>query len=212
MPNTITFSVFLSAAILLAVTPGPGIFYVLTRSLKGGRKDGIASTLGTTIGGLGHVLAAALGLSAILATSALAFSIVKYAGAAYLIYIGLRTLITRNTSEHTVITTVESTRRILLQGVLTEVLNPKMALFFLAFIPQFIDPNGLIAAQFIVLGSVTVALNTTADLLIVLFAGPIGHALQNNARFRQGQQMFTGSALIALGMYVAIADDRHKSL
>ena len=101
MPTQLAFSIFLSAAILLAITPGPGIFNVLARSLKGGRRAGIASTLGTAIGGMAHVFAAALGLSAILATSALAFSIVKYAGAAYLIYLGLRSLLVRDTTSHT---------------------------------------------------------------------------------------------------------------
>jgi len=206
MPSPITLSIFLSAAVLLAITPGPGIFYVLARSLKGGRRDGMASTLGTAVGGMGHVLAAALGLSAILATSAFAFSLVKYAGAIYLIYLGLRTLLTGETA-HAVTAPIESTRRILLQGMLTEMLNPKTALFFLAFIPQFINPNGSIVTQFIILGSISVTLNTTADLVVALFAGPIGQALRNNPRFRRGQQIFAGGALIALGVYVAVADD-----
>ena len=208
MPTAVSFSVFLSAAILLAITPGPGIFYVLTRSLKGGRRDGIASTLGTAIGGMGHVVAAALGLSAILATSALAFSAVKYAGAGYLIYLGVRTLLARDATEHVTTVSAESTRRILIQGIVTEVLNPKTALFFLAFIPQFINPHTSVIVQFILLGSISVFLNTTADFVVVLFAGPIGHALRTNKRFRRGQQLFTGSALIALGAYVAVADER----
>lgn len=207
MPTQLAFSIFLSAAILLAITPGPGIFYVLARSLKGGHRAGIASTFGTAIGGMVHVFAAALGLSAILATSALAFSIVKYAGAAYLIYLGLRTLLMRDTTSHTLILSAESTSRIMLQGVLTEVLNPKTALFFLAFIPQFINPNGSTVVQFIVLGTISVALNSSADLLVALFAGPLGKVLRNSVRLRRGQQMFTGSGLIALGVYVAVADD-----
>lgn len=209
MPTPVAFSVFLSAAILLAITPGPGIFYVLARSLKGGRRDGVASTFGTAIGGMVHVLAAALGLSAILATSALAFGIIKYAGAAYLIYLGLLTLF-KEDAAHTATMPTESTRRILTQGIVIEVLNPKTALFFLAFIPQFINPSGSIVVQFIVLGSLSVLLNTTADLLVALFAGPIGQALQNNLRFRQSQRMFTGGALIALGVCVAVAEDRQQ--
>lgn len=208
MPSPVAFSVFLSAAILLAVTPGPGIFYVLARSLKGGRRDGIASTFGTAIGGMGHVVAAALGLSAILATSAMAFSIVKYAGAAYLIYLGLRTLLARHPAEHTAAVPSESTRRILLQGIVTEALNPKTALFFLAFLPQFINPDGSVILQFMVLGTISVLLNTTADLLVAFFAGPIGYALRNNQRVRRGQQLGTGGALIALGVYVALADEQ----
>jgi threonine/homoserine/homoserine lactone efflux protein len=208
MPTPVALSVFLSAAILLAITPGPGIFYVLARSLKGGRQDGIVSTFGTGIGGMAHVVAAALGLSAVLATSAVAFSIVKYAGAAYLVYLGIRTLLASNHAEPMAAITTESTRRIFLQGIMTEVLNPKTALFFLAFIPQFINPNGSIILQFIFLGTISVLLNTTADLVVTLFAGPIGYALRNNPRFRRRQQLFTGGALIALGVYVAVADER----
>ena len=209
MPTPLAFGVFLSAAILLAITPGPGIFYVLARSLKGGWRDGIASSMGTALGGMVHVCAAALGLSAILATSALAFSIVKYAGAAYLIYLGLRALIAGHSVAETVNVPAESTARILLQGMLTEVLNPKTALFFLAFIPQFINPSGSIVIQFIVLGSISVVLNTSVDVIVALFSGPIGYTLRNNARFRHGQQLFTGGALVILGVYVALADDTH---
>jgi threonine/homoserine/homoserine lactone efflux protein len=208
MPAPVAFGVFLSAAILLAVTPGPGIFYVLARSLKGGARDGIASTAGTAIGGLGHVVAAAFGLSALLATSALAFGMVKYAGAAYLIYLGVRTLLAREPAAHETSVPAESTRRILMQGVVTELLNPKTALFFLAFIPHFINPAGPVAPQFILLGSISVLLNSSADLLVATFAGPIGRALRVSARLRRGQRWFTGSALIALGVYAAVADDR----
>ncbi|NJN19564.1 MAG: LysE family translocator [Oscillochloris sp.] len=208
MPSSIPFSVFLSAAILLAITPGPGMFYVLARSLKGGRRDGIASSFGTAIGGMAHVVAAALGLSAVLATSALAFNGIKYAGAAYLIYLGVRTIFATERSAHEAVPVADSTRRVLLQGIVTEVLNPKTALFFLAFIPQFIDPAGPIVTQFLLLGTLSVALNTTADLIVVLFAGPIGQALRSNMRLRRAQQRFTGGALIALGIYVAAADGR----
>jgi threonine/homoserine/homoserine lactone efflux protein len=207
MPTPVAFSIFLSASILLAITPGPGIFYVLTRSLQGGRDHGIVSSLGTAIGGMVHVLAAALGLSAILTTSAFAFSIVKYVGAAYLVYLGLRTLLARDRAGHTISLPVTKPRRILFQGILTEVLNPKTALFFVAFIPQFINPDGSIVMQFILLGTISVLFNTIADVLVAVFAGPIGSTLRNNSYVRRGQQMFTGSTLIGLGVYVAVADD-----
>ena len=129
---------FLAAALLLAVTPGPGIFYVLARSLAGGQREGIFSSLGTFVGGLFHVFAAALGFSAILAASAVAFHTVKYAGAAYLVWLGIRMIHTRNAEM-----SVEAARPpngAFRQGVLTEVLNPKTALFFLSFIPQFVAP------------------------------------------------------------------------
>lgn len=207
MPSFTALSVFLSAAILLAITPGPGIFYVLARSLKGGRRDGVASTLGTALGGFFHVLAAALGLSAILATSAAAFTIVKYAGAAYLVFLGVKTLLAREKPVSDADVTREPTRRIFWQGVLTEVLNPKTALFFLAFIPQFVDPRGSVVLQFVVLGTLSVLLNSTADLVVAYFAGPIGHALRTNARMRTWQRYVSGGALVALGLYVATAGD-----
>lgn len=198
---------FLSAAFLLAITPGPGIFCVLARSLKGGRRDGVTSTLGTALGGFFHVLAAALGLSAILATSAAAFTVVKYVGAAYLVYLGVKTLLAREAIVIDTSVPQEPTKRIFLQGVLTEVLNPKTALFYLAFIPQFVDPQGSVVLQFVVLGTISVLFNSTADLVVAFLAGPIGRALRTNARMRAGQRYVSGGALVALGLYVATAGD-----
>src|SRR5437899_6766355 len=129
---------FLAAALLLAITPGPGIFYVLARSLAGGKREGMLSSLGTFVGGLFHVLAAALGLSAILAASAVAFHAVKYAGAAYLVWLGIRMIRTRNAE--IAVSASQPSQDAFRQGILTEVLNPKTALFFLSFIPQFITP------------------------------------------------------------------------
>jgi threonine/homoserine/homoserine lactone efflux protein len=206
MPDTAHFGLFLAAAVLLAITPGPGIFYVLARSLKGGRAEGLASSFGTALGGLGHVLAAAVGLSALLASSAAAFLVVKYAGAAYLIYLGIRTLRQHEAlpGEHDA--PPQSTWRVFGQGILTEALNPKTALFFLAFIPQFVDTQQPLMPQFVLLGSISVLLNTSADIVVALVAGPIGHWLKHSARFRTGQRHATGWALIGLGAYVAVAD------
>ncbi|HLJ91301.1 MAG TPA: LysE family translocator [Candidatus Angelobacter sp.] len=207
MPDLQHFTLFLSAALLLAIAPGPGMIYVLTRSLAGGRREGILSSLGTFAGGMVHVLAAATGLSVILATSALAFSLVKYAGAAYLVYLGIRMILNaRNIHDDAPFQIVKNTRPFW-QGVATEVLNPKTALFFLSFIPQFVSgAHGHTFRQFIVLGSVSVALNTTADLLVVWFAGPIGKKLKESRRLRQRQQTGTGLAMIALGGCVALSD------
>ncbi|NOK63011.1 MAG: Threonine/homoserine/homoserine lactone efflux protein [Chloroflexi bacterium AL-W] len=207
MPSAHSFGLFFSAALILAVTPGPGILYVLTRSLSGGRCDGIASSFGTAVGGLGHVLAAALGLSAILATSALAFGVIKWMGAAYLMYLGIHMLMSQKVEFRSELIERTSTRYIFMQGILTEVLNPKTALFFLAFLPQFINPYGPIVLQFLVLGSISVGLNTSVDLVVATFAGPIGQRLQERVRFRRGQRIFSGCALIALGTYVALAND-----
>ena len=205
MPTGTSFGLFLTAAFILALTPGPGIFYVLAQSLRGGRRVGIASSCGTALGGLVHVVAAALGVSAILATSALAFSIVKYVGAAYLIYLGLRTLTSTEELDLEAPFPLIDTRRSLYQGITTEMLNPKTALFFLAFIPQFINPHGVVFLQFVLLGCISVGLNTSADVVVALLAGPIGQRLRASARLRRRQRVATGSALIGLGAYVAFS-------
>jgi threonine/homoserine/homoserine lactone efflux protein len=199
---------FLSAALVLAITPGPGIFYVLGRSLHGGRREGALSAAGTFFGGLVHVCAAALGLSAILAASAIAFETIRYAGAAYLIYLGYRMIRSRNEN----VPATESSaaaRGTFLQGVMTEVLNPKTALFFLSFIPQFVSlKQGHVAAQFLLLGAISVLLNTCVDLVVAWFAGPLGAMMKRNAKFRSRQRMASGAAMIGLGVYVAAARGR----
>jgi threonine/homoserine/homoserine lactone efflux protein len=199
------FFLFLAAALVLAVTPGPGIFYVLARSLAGGRREGVNSALGTFVGGLFHVLAAALGISAILAASAVAFHTVKYAGAAYLVWLGIRMIRTRNAELTTV--TAPPSQNAFRQGILTEALNPKTALFFLSFIPQFIAPErGHIFLQFVLLGAISVVLNTTADLIVVQLAVPLERKLKHSARFRRRQRVASGIGMIGLGAYVALAD------
>ena len=152
------FLIFLSAAFLLAISPGPGMLYVLARSLKGGRKVGLASSFGTALGGMGHVIAGAFGLSAILAQSAYAFLFVKYLGAAYLVYLGIRTLFSVDAAMPATVDQGRIAQNPFWQGVLTEVLNPKTALFFLAFIPQFVDHAAPLLPQFILLGATSIAL------------------------------------------------------
>ena len=205
MFDTHRFLLFFVAALLLAVTPGPGIFYVLARSLAGGRREGILSSFGTFVGGLFHVLAAALGVSAILAASALAFHTVKYAGAAYLVWLGIRMIRTRNAEM--AVSASQPSQGAFRQGILTEVLNPKTALFFLSFIPQFIAPErGHVFLQFVVLGALSVILNTAADLLVAVLAAPLERKLKSSARFRRGQRTASGLGMITLGAYVALAD------
>jgi threonine/homoserine/homoserine lactone efflux protein len=197
-----TFVTYFSAALLLAVVPGPGMLYVLTRSLHGGRREGVQSSLGTAVGGSVHVVAAAFGLSAILAASSHVFTVVKYAGAAYLIYLGVRMLLEK--LEPVTSAEVYSAGNPFTQGIITEMLNPKTALFFLSFIPQFVDPSqGNITLQFMVLGSVSVFLNTSADLVVTFFAGPLGERLRSSQRWQRRQRVATGSAMIGLGVYVA---------
>jgi threonine/homoserine/homoserine lactone efflux protein len=199
------FFVFLTAATLLAVSPGPGMLYVLARSLRGGRRVGLASSFGTATGGLAHVVAAALGLSAVLARSANAFLIVKYAGALYLIWLGLRALFAKSPTPSETAATVDTARggSPFWQGVATEVLNPKTALFFLAFIPQFVTHDAPLVPQFLWLGAISVALNTSADVLVVMLAAPLQRRLGASALWRRRQQQASGIALIGLGGYVA---------
>jgi threonine/homoserine/homoserine lactone efflux protein len=207
MPLTSRFLVFLSAALILAITPGPGIFYVLARSLRGGRREGALSAAGTFLGGLVHVAAAAFGLSAILAASAIAFQTVRYAGAVYLIYLGYRMI--RSRDQQPAESELETGGHTFRQGVMTEVLNPKTALFFLSFIPQFVSvQQGHVAAQFLMLGAISVTLNTCADLLVACFAGPLGARMQRSAKLRGRQRAASGVAMIGLGVYVAAARGR----
>ena len=201
------FLLFLGAAVVLAITPGPGIFYVLARTLAGGRKEGVESALGTRFGGLFHVFAAALGVSAILAASAVAFHTVKYAGAAYLVWLGIRMIRTRN-AEMPAQTTAPG-QGSFRQGVLTEALNPKTALFFLSFIPQFIAAGrGHVFLQFVVLGAISVFLNTVADVVVVFLAAPLERKLKSSARFRRRQRVASGLGMIGLGAYVGFAETK----
>jgi threonine/homoserine/homoserine lactone efflux protein len=151
---------FLVAAVILAVTPGPGIAYVVACTVAGGKREGLASCLGTGIGGMLHVLAAALGLSFLVSESAVAFSLVKYAGAAYLFYLGLRMLLRKEPQPQGQTTASGGVRRALFEGVVVELLNVKTALFFLAFLPQFATPREPLVPQLVLLGSICVALNT----------------------------------------------------
>ncbi len=208
MPSATSFGLFLTAAIVLAVSPGPGMLYVLARSLRGGWREGLASSLGTAVGGFCHVVAAAFGLSVILATSATAFSVVKYAGAAYLLYLGVRTIVAGKEVDAVTSGAREAAWPAFRQGITTEAFNPKTALFFLSFLPQFINREAAAIPQFLLLGTISVMLNTTADLVVSLLAGPIGTQLQQRPRLRHGQRYLSGGALIALGTYVAVSGER----
>jgi len=166
----------------------------------------VLSASGTFLGGLVHVAAAAFGLSAILAASAIAFETVRYAGAAYLIYLGYRMIRNRRAEMDDSNPETSISGNTLAQGVMTEVLNPKTALFFLSFIPQFVSVHqGRVAVQFLLLGAISVTLNTCADLLVACFAGPLGSRMKRSAKFRSGQRAASGVAMIGLGVYVAAA-------
>lgn len=197
------FVIFMSAAIVLALTPGPGIFYVLGRTLHGGRREGVLSALGTFVGGALHALGAALGLSAILMTSATAFMVVRYAGASYLIYLGIW-MIRNRRANSTAWSQENSSQQNFLQGIATEVLNPKTALFFLSFVPQFVSTaSGHVTLQFLIFGTLSVILNTAADLLVVGFAGSIASRLAHRPKLIERQRTVSGAGMIGLGIYVA---------
>jgi threonine/homoserine/homoserine lactone efflux protein len=211
MPASARFLVFLTAALLLAIAPGPGMLYVLSRSLAGGRSEGILSALGTFAGGMVHVLAAAAGISLILAESALAFAAVKYAGAAYLCFLGIRMIAGANSGNDLELPSGSESvgGRPFWQGIATEVLNPKTALFFLSFIPQFVDHRaGHVFVQFVTLGTISVVLNTSADLVVIALAGPLGERIRSSVKFRRRQRQVTGLIMIGLGTYVATGDSR----
>jgi threonine/homoserine/homoserine lactone efflux protein len=200
------FGLFLMAAVLLAIAPGPGMLYVLARSLAGGRREGVLSALGTFVGGMVHVLAAAAGVSVVLARSAAAFATVKYAGAGYLCFLGVRMILAARRDEDEVSVGVGRARNPFWQGIATEVLNPKTALFFLSFIPQFVHREaGHVFGQFLILGAISVSLNTSADLVVTMFAGPLGNRIRSSARFRRVQRTATGGVMIGLGTYLAVS-------
>jgi len=178
--------------------------YVVARTVSGGRAEGIASCFGTTIGGLIHILAAAFGLSLIVARSATAFAVIKYLGAAYLIYLGIRTLMSRSAPAEVPTVPRVGKRKALRDGIVVEGLNVKTAMFFLAFIPQFVSTDQPLAPQFILLGSICVALNTCADLLAVLLADRL--VAPGRAR-RVRERLLTrasGTTMLGLGCYLAL--------
>ncbi len=206
MPDYSTLILFIAAALALLITPGPAVLYIVARSIDQGRISGIVSVLGIGVGTLFHVAAAAFGVSALLVSSALAFNLVKYLGAAYLIYLGLRKLLEREKAE--LVETVEPQKlsRIFYQGVMVNLLNPKTALFFFAFLPQFVDiSRGAIALQVAFLGSLLVVMGFFSDGLYAVLAGTVGNWLRGNLRFLQAQRYFAGSVFIALGLVAALA-------
>jgi threonine/homoserine/homoserine lactone efflux protein len=203
------FLIFLSAAILLAIAPGPGMLYVLARALGGGRREGLLSALGTFFGGMVHVFAAAAGISIILAKSAMAFSTVKYLGAGYLCFLGICMILDARKNEAVPFADMPRGRNPFWQGVMTEVLNPKTALFFLSFIPQFVNRgHGHVFLQFVLLGTLSVTLNTSADFVVILLAGPLGQRIRGSARFRRRQRTLTGAVMIGLGSYLAFGESK----
>ncbi|UFZ05311.1 LysE family translocator [Bradyrhizobium ontarionense] len=204
MPELQTFLLYLAAALVVALTPGPGIFYIVARTLAGGRTEGLASSVGLGLGGLVHVFAGALGLSALVLASAQGFTALKIAGAAYLIWLGVKTWREARVATPTEVTTTGS-RRAFREGIIVEALNPKTAAFFLAFIPQFVDPAGRVAAQFIVLGLISVALNTSVDLVVTFWAAKARHRLVRRPSLVTRLRQASGAVMCGLGGALLLA-------
>ncbi len=211
MPDLTQLALYFAAALLLAVTPGPGIFYVAARTLAGGRAEGVASSFGTGLGGMVHVLGGSLGVSAIVLASAELFTALKLLGAAYLVWIGFRTLQSARREAAAVLeggiaSPPVGARRAFREGVLVEALNPKTAAFFLAFIPQFVEPAaGSIALQFVVLGFTSVALNTLADIVVVFAASGIREGASTRPGLVRRLREASGAGMIALGIGLSLA-------
>lgn len=210
MPDLTQLALYFAAAFVLAVTPGPGIFYVAARTLAGGRAEGVTSSFGTGLGGMVHVLAGSLGVSAVVLASAELFGALKLIGAAYLIWLGIRTFQSarRDASAHLAGGSAPplGPRRAFREGVVVEALNPKTAAFFLAFIPQFVDPaQGHVALQFVALGFVSVALNTLADIVVAFAASRIHEGAVARPALVRRLREASGAAMIALGIGLALA-------
>ena len=206
-----TLFVFIAAVLVLLVTPGPAVLYIVARSIDQGRWAGLVSTLGIGMGTLIHVTAAALGVSALLVSSVLAFNVVKYVGAAYLIYLGLRRLLTPEQTVEIKTSQPQKLSRIFSQGVLVNLLNPKTTLFIFAFLPQFVDvTRGSVAMQILLLGLIMVTLGIISDGLYALLAGSAGHWLRNNLRFLRAQRYFAGTVFITLGLVTALSGSKQK--
>jgi threonine/homoserine/homoserine lactone efflux protein len=201
-----SLAVFLLASLVLAVTPGPGVIYVVSRTLAGGRRAGFASVGGGALGNLVNSAFASLGLAAVLAISARAFTAVKLAGAAYLIYLGIRELRRARRALPEIRPPVTGTR-IFRDGFLVALLNPKTALFFGAFLPQFVDPARAPLAQSLALGAAFVAIAVCTDMLYVLAAARVGYGIARRG-VHSAMARFAGLALIALGIVVALSDSR----
>lgn len=206
MPDGSTLTLFMVAALALLLVPGPAVLYIVARGIDQGRGAALVSAFGVQAGSLVHVAAAALGLSALLVSSAVAFSVVKFLGAAYLIVLGVRTLLSRDTGGPIAVGRVRSLRRVWVQAMVVQVLNPKVALFFLAFLPQFVDPDrGSVAGQTLLFGGLLVALGTCTDGLYALLAGSAGTLLRGRAGVLRAQRYVAGTVYLGLGAATALA-------
>jgi threonine/homoserine/homoserine lactone efflux protein len=206
MPDLTLWGLFIVASVVLLLTPGPAVLFIIARSLEQGRAAGLVSVLGIHLGTIVHITAAAIGLSALLVSSALAFAVVKYLGAAYLIWIGIRTLLAKDPDPEAPAAPAEPLRRVFRDGFVVNLFNPKTAIFFLAFLPQFVDPaRGAVHWQILILGLTFMGLGIMSDGMFALVAGTAGDVLRCNRRFLLFQRRFAGTAFIGLGVTAALA-------
>jgi threonine/homoserine/homoserine lactone efflux protein len=206
IPDVGSLAVFVVAAVALLLVPGPAVLYVVARSVHQGRRAGLASVLGIHTGTLVHIAAATVGLSALILSSAVAFTAVKVAGAVYLVGLGLWTLLARRREEEIVLGGERNLRRVFAQGIVVNVLNPKTALFFLAFLPQFVDPDAPHpAVQIAFLGLLFGALGLVTDSMWALVAGTAGGVLRGSRRYLRAQRFVAGTIYVGLGLATALA-------
>ncbi|MBU2857487.1 LysE family translocator [Acidithiobacillus ferrooxidans] len=201
------FSAFLLASFVLAVTPGPGVLYIVTRSLVQGRRFGLVSVAGVALGNLGNALAASVGLAALFAVSSIAFSVVKYAGALYLVYLGVQMLCSPPAENSAAVPATASLQRVFRDGFVVALLNPKTTVFFAAFLPQFLSPNAPPMFQSMALGSLFVAIAAVTDSAYALAAGAAAPALRGSVVRRIGRRL-GGGVFIGLGVFTALAGSR----
>ena len=211
-PDAANLAVFVVAALALLLVPGPAVLYVVARSIHQGRRAGLASVLGIHVGTLVHIAAATAGLSALLVSSSVAFTVVKITGAVYLVGLGLWTLFSRRPEPEVALGGERNLRRAFAQGIVVNVLNPKTALFFLAFLPQFVDPNASHpAVQIAVLGLLFALLGLVTDSLWAIAAGTAGGVLRRSRRFLRAQRHVAGTVYVGLGVVTAFAGSADDS-
>ena len=205
MPEASTLVAFSIAARIRFVVPGPAVLYIVTRSVAQGRRAGLVSVAGIHVGSLVHIAAAVAGLTTLLATSAAAFRAVRWAGAAYLVYLGIRALLGRDLDEVGTGAAPAPLRKVFTQGFLVTLLNPKVAVFFLAFVPQFVDPSRGSVTQILALGGVFLIIGVVLDGLYALASGSVGDRLGQRGWWRSGRRWVSGTIYLMLGVAAALA-------
>ena len=211
LPPWPLLSAFIVASVVLAVTPGPGVFYIVARSMLQGRRYGLASVAGVALGNFGNAVGAAVGLAALFAVSSVAFTIVKYAGACYLVYLGVQAIRAPAPTQSSVTPRVESIGRIFRDGFVVALLNPKTAIFFAAFLPQFMSTSAPLMPQSVALGALFVAIAAISDTMYALAAAAIAPLLKGGHRGRSLGRYLTGASFIGLGLLTALSDSRART-